>query len=138
MNEIIKKEFNKIDVDAGMANYCDMSCDLCDFKFKSMPEAQYHYLHSHNITDGYIKCCTSKYRTIDKLKGHIFWHLKPEVLKCMICSKECQSITSLKMHLRIHATVPNNDQCQCNICNKQFMRKDHLAKHMRFKHGIGK
>lgn len=82
LKEIAEKtDITQMDVDRTIANHCDMNCDMCDTKFKSLPEAQYHYMHEHSISDGYIKCCNSIYKTIEKLKGHIFWHLHPGALK---------------------------------------------------------
>lgn len=81
LKKLSKMEITQMDVDRAVGNDCDMTCDMCDSEFESLPEAQYHYLHEHNISDGYIKCCSIKYKTIEKLKKHLFWHLHPEELK---------------------------------------------------------
>lgn len=77
----MKTELALADVERVISTHCDMKCDLCDTIFKSLPEAQYHYMYNHNIDDGYIKCCSTKFKKMEKLKGHIHYHLNPDLLK---------------------------------------------------------
>lgn len=61
--------------------HCDMICEMCSINFKSLPDAQYHYLHAHNITEGFIRCCSYKFKSLRKLHGHLIWHKMPNVFK---------------------------------------------------------
>lgn len=74
-------ELSAAEIEHAFATYCDMKCDMCDVIFKSLADAQYHYMGVHGLPDGHIKCCTFIYRDIQKLSGHIFWHLNPGALK---------------------------------------------------------
>lgn len=64
-----------------IAEHFDMTCDHCDDKFKSLQEAQYHYHTNHQIADGYIKCCSHRFKKNLAVHGHVLWHIKPELFK---------------------------------------------------------
>lgn len=57
----------------------DMKCEKCDCIFKSLQEAQYHYMKEHQIPDGYLQCCGVKMKKNTDIEGHALYHLKPEI-----------------------------------------------------------
>lgn len=69
------------EVEQLMVAHCEMSCSVCTIAFKSLPDALYHYSNAHNITDGFIRCCSLKIKTIQKLRGHLIWHKIPDIFK---------------------------------------------------------
>lgn len=69
------------EVEQLMVAHCEMSCSVCAVAFKSLPDALYHYSNAHNITDGFIRCCSLKIKTIQKLRGHLIWHKIPDIFK---------------------------------------------------------
>lgn len=81
LTEWSKIELSAADIERVISTHCDMNCDYCGACFKSLPEAQYHYLHEHSISNGHVTCCEVKYKDLSKLKSHIYFHLKPELLK---------------------------------------------------------
>lgn len=83
LSEIYKliMELSSTDIKELMLTHCDMTCDICDAHFKSIQEAQYHYLHEHNIREGYIRCCSLKFKDIQRLNGHLVWHRHPDALR---------------------------------------------------------
>lgn len=64
-----------------MSEYFNMKCDHCDEIFKSLPEAQYHYMHVHDIADGYVKCCGHTFKKNLNINGHVLYHLNPDIFK---------------------------------------------------------
>lgn len=74
-------ELSTTEVEHLMVTHCEMFCSICSVDFKSLPDAQYHYSHAHNIIDGFIRCCSLKFKTVKKLQGHLIWHKMPDVFK---------------------------------------------------------
>lgn len=64
-------------IDIEFPDYLSMSCYECSVKFKSLKNAQLHYLEEHNIGNGSIKCCETKLKSIPDIKDHIEWHSNP-------------------------------------------------------------
>lgn len=67
------------DIEKVISTQFVMKCDYCDSVFKSLQEAQYHYMHEHDIADGYIQCCGLKFKKSTNIEGHVLWHLRPEL-----------------------------------------------------------
>lgn len=76
-----KTELDPADIERIIQLHFDMKCDECDAILKSLPDAQYHYLHEHNNFIGYIKCCSIKLKDFDRINGHIHYHLNPDSFK---------------------------------------------------------
>lgn len=79
LHEAKKVILDASEIDRVVSSQFDMKCDYCDTSFKSLQEAQYHYMHEHQIADGYIHCCGLKFKNIVNIQGHVLWHLKPEL-----------------------------------------------------------
>lgn len=69
------------EVEKVITSQFNMKCDICDIIFKSLQEAQYHYMHEHQNADGYIQCCGIKFKKIVNIHGHVLWHLRPELFQ---------------------------------------------------------
>lgn len=76
-----KSELGNSQHDKFMAENFDMKCDFCDAVFNAFVEARVHYREYHNDERGYLKCCTSKLRSLATIKDHIESHLNPELFK---------------------------------------------------------
>lgn len=63
-----------------MPQYMSMTCDICDYPFKSMSGAFTHYRKEHQTQKIHIKCCDCQLRMRD-VKDHIRYHLDPDVFK---------------------------------------------------------
>lgn len=81
LREAQKTALNVDEVDRVISTNFNMKCDHCDNVFKSLQEAQYHYMHEHQIADGYIQCCGMKMKNTLYIEGHVLWHLRPELFK---------------------------------------------------------
>lgn len=80
--ELAKKtKLNAETIDDIIATHFNMKCDHCDSAsaFKSLQEAQYHYMHEHQIADGYIQCCGAKFKQTSAIEGHVLYHIRPEL-----------------------------------------------------------
>ncbi|MDP0589742.1 MAG: C2H2-type zinc finger protein, partial [Candidatus Endonucleobacter bathymodioli] len=47
---------------------------------------------------------------------------------CDVCSKECNTLSSLKSHMMIHT---GDRPFNCNVCYKTFITKQNAQRHMR-------
>lgn len=83
LHEVKKTTLDATEIDKVIAAQFDMRCDYdnCDIIFKSLQEAQYHYMHEHQIADGYIQCCGMKFKKTINIQGHVLWHLRPDLFK---------------------------------------------------------
>lgn len=81
LREAKKVALDATEIDKVIATQFHMKCDYCDVIFKSLQEAQYHYMHEHQIADGYIQCCGIKFKKTINIEGHVLWHLKPDLFK---------------------------------------------------------
>ncbi|XP_031622031.1 zinc finger protein 888-like [Contarinia nasturtii] len=138
MLEAKKMTLDAAEIDRVIANQFDMKCDYCDVIFKSLQEAQYHYMEEHHIAEGYIQCCGLKFKRAMNIQGHVLWHLRPDLFKCCICKKDSTTIIALRAHLRVHEARSTPQQNVCKECNKTFFSKHHLTRHMKLSHGIEK
>lgn len=80
------RTINSMNLDANevervISEHFDMKCDRCDKVFKSLQEAQFHYMDEHQIANGYIKCCGLVFRKTVNINGHILWHLNPGMFR---------------------------------------------------------
>lgn len=69
------------DIERVVSTEFNMKCRCCDHVFKSFQEAQFHYLHEHDIADGYIECCDMKFTKFTNVESHVLFHLNPELFK---------------------------------------------------------
>ncbi|XP_055314291.1 zinc finger protein 665-like [Sitodiplosis mosellana] len=107
--------------------YFDMKCIYCETILKSTDDATAHYAMNHiNQPRGYVRCCQSKFTSRSIFKWHIVWHLNPEVFKCNVCGIIKRSYNNLAEHKAGHTT-----QYTCDICQKTFLLKNSMKRHMR-------
>lgn len=62
-----------------MADYFDMTCDLCeDMSFATFNAARRHYKEVHNEQKGYVRCCKKKLCSVREIREHVKRHLSPD------------------------------------------------------------
>lgn len=113
----------------------NFTCEICSKSFYDNYHLVRHMMvHSKKKR---FKCvrCPKQFNTIDDLKSHATHHKDPEeFISCELCSKPFNTIHKLNLHMRSHMTV-SVDSLKCNICHKQFKRRDHLESHRKREHG---
>lgn len=83
-NDFVNLESNDIDTGGQrhiFDSYFDTTCDICSIELKSLKRAITHYKKSHQIDEGYIKCCGLKLKHDRLVSDHIRWHQNPEIFK---------------------------------------------------------
>lgn len=62
--------------------YMRMRCEICRHEehFKSFTNCKNHYRDVHN-QNGYVVCCSRKFRRIGRVIQHCMWHENPEAFK---------------------------------------------------------
>lgn len=67
----------ELEMETKMADYFQMSCDLCLHQFKSWNDARTHYLDKHNVLKPFLRCCNRKFFLRSRIIEHITWHVDP-------------------------------------------------------------
>lgn len=78
-NTTTAAQTNPTDEDRMIAQYFDMSCDICNQNTASLAQARLHYQQEHDVYQGYIKCCNRKFKRRAYVLEHINWHLNPKL-----------------------------------------------------------
>merc|ERR1711953_45526 len=79
--------------------------------------------------------CHKTFSDSTRLKNHLkTTHTGIKPWTCHLCQKSFSELRSLKEHKLIHDP---QRQHQCQICDKQFVQKNHLLYHQASRHGLG-
>lgn len=126
-----------IDTPKVMLEYFDMKCDHCDVQFKTLEEAQYHYLKEHGIADGYVQCCGRRKNTIKDIREHLLWHLRSDLYKCSLCATQLSSANGFQAHNKLHFGdgLPVAEKLECHECGKICYGLSSYTFHMQREHG---
>ena len=140
---------------ANRYNVSEQVCQICAMRFLSKYNLCRHMSEQHkafeednldNENDDPAnphKCneCNKSFKYQRNLKLHIFSvHDKREPYKCKLCSLEIGAKHSLKRHLQeqhkifdLDTPIQTKDpgEFMCDLCDKGFKRKEHLANHMK-------
>ena len=103
-------------------------CELCDFKSERRNDTVTHVNENHRP---FYRCthCDDKFNIIQDLKLHLE-NIHDEVFEdfnCYFCEKKYKSSPELTYHIK---TVHDSRRDKCYICNKMFIKRSHLRKHM--------
>ena len=114
------------------SDVADYMCDKCDFRTKTPQSLKTHSLYHESpkyICDlcQYTSCNSANFSTHKKTKHGTERH------KCDQCEDTFQYHRHLVRHQENHQAV----KFTCNVCEKQFSRKDKLREHGRRKHEVG-
>ena len=127
-------------VELNVLNHFDVTDDNDTAKKEETTKAEIF----ENETPPYFQCleCEKKFRFMRYLERHVdLMHKRTEKFKCIECDKEFQYKKDLKFHqLNVHFqnksesyTFLQDENCKhsCNLCGKQFNRKDYLKRHQK-------
>lgn len=67
-------------IDHLIADYIEMTCEICQHPFKTLKRARGHLRGIHKLRSIKVKCCQKKVDLYD-ISGHIQSHLNPEIYK---------------------------------------------------------
>lgn len=106
-----------------------LSCDICNKRFERAERKDDHMNIVHNISKNEYLCgeCGQNFFNKENFKRHEKSHR--ENTRCDICDKTFKSSKNLNDHLKNqHKSRPV--ECQLQGCNKSFMKKTNLKRHM--------
>ena len=89
-----------------------INCSLCPETFESAISMQQHFFAVHSDSNS------------DQDK-------KKKLYKCMMCEKECSTLSALQNHILSHRTSGIGASFSCNVCTKTFTSQRYLNLHMR-------
>ncbi|CAH1800263.1 unnamed protein product [Owenia fusiformis] len=115
------------------------TCQKCDVTIESLDKFNCHFEPSftqhatsrqlsnfHNKT---CEVCQSTFDSMRDLQNHMPTHFKEGNYECKICDAKYSLLKNLLRHIRqIHKIQTENFVCA--VCDKSFVRKDVLRKHM--------
>lgn len=77
------------------------------------------------------KACEVSYGRLSDLRYHVSrTHLKQKLIKCEKCSETFMYHCQRKAHMYLSHITEKPDKFQCELCTRQFRRKNTLAEHM--------
>ncbi|VDI21853.1 Hypothetical predicted protein [Mytilus galloprovincialis] len=138
----------------------DNTCEIC----VNSPRSNYNwYTHQLTHTDGrpyFCGICDSEFRTIDKYRGHMCFHLKFDITEqtdvssigndngikyvCKKCPTQFLTRQALQCHIldsgndNVHSIPEFTSVCfPCTVCKAIFESKDDLVGHKKIHEKIG-
>ncbi len=106
------------------------TCNFCQKSFITSSELRSHEQIHTGKRKSICEVCGKSFFSQSKLRRHTRIHTGERPNECPICYKTFIGISDLKRHRQIH---DNSDRpiFQCNLCDKQNSRKDHLRRHLK-------
>lgn len=77
----MNKAIDAATISSVIAEYFDLTCDLCSVELKSFKHAISHYSTKHKNKNGYLKCCGLKFKQKMHVVDHVRWHLDPSIFR---------------------------------------------------------
>ncbi|VBB25254.1 unnamed protein product [Acanthocheilonema viteae] len=115
-----------------------VKCLVCDIKFESEDELDFHRLVAHCKIPRSNRCadCQTQIQTVTHFKDHIREHMQDEsTVPCIICRQTLRNDTQIdthaKYHLQFNDDISGSDR-QCNICQQHFSSESlglHVIEH---------
>nr|XP_029721388.1 LOW QUALITY PROTEIN: zinc finger protein 2 [Aedes albopictus] len=84
--------------------------------------------------DHLLSCteCDKKFRTNERLQGHLRTHLGLKAAVCNLCGKEFHKFYNLKLHMkRKHSDAKNEFRCDFPDCGLSYSTKQGLTNHQK-------
>lgn len=116
------------ELQAKMVQWFTMSCDLCEQPFDSWSAARTHYPRTHNVANGYLKCCGKKFANKGAISDHIQYHIDPSTFQCEQCPKRFFERRALASHVLRHLSDEDRN-FECYMCHKRYSIQHILKRH---------
>lgn len=107
--------------------FFNTACKLCEIpRFPSISSLFQHYKESHQETEPFVTCCSTKFTKMPKIIWHFVQHIEPDAFKCNLCDYSVSRPKFLAIHMQNH--LPGGEKpLQCDQCDKRFIWKGELV-----------
>ena len=120
----------------------EFQCEICPNSFATYCSLKKHENSKHMVKndvanaviESKLKCtiCLAKFKLQNNLSNHMTIH-KDKTFQCEICIEKFRSKKSITEHIaRLHAD--NSKHIKCDSCEKTFVVKHELRRHVMLKH----
>ena len=105
-------------------------CDTCNFRARTKSVLKKHKM-KHLKDKGY-KCgiCKIEFKTNTELITHSSSHPNSKVFKCKECDKDFGREPDRRVHMMSIHKIGIKELYKCHICNKEFVLKTRLSRHL--------
>lgn len=110
------------------------SCEMCGKRCVSKSDLQIHNRSHTNERPYSCPICEKRFKTSANRSSHLDIHDTDKKHECDVCGEKFQTRPILRKHKKKH-DKQYLQECICRICDKQYISKPHLLRHIKSSHG---
>merc|ERR1719266_3127429 len=107
------------------------TCSICQKQMSTKSyRAHLQYHRKKEVSNYLCQFCNKSFTTETSLKRHVLIHENQKPFSCSVCEKNFRQKSALVAHERVHTGM----RFECIQCNKKFITKSLMKKHLQVSH----
>ena len=107
------------------------TCSMCQKQMSTKSyRAHLQYHRKKEVSNYLCQFCNKSFTTETSLKRHVLIHENKKPFSCSVCEKSFRQKSALIAHERVHTGM----RFECIQCNKKFITKSLMKKHLQQSH----